>query len=91
MSKKYNTTSTFWCHETHYGKFSMIKPVIFTYNEILYAGIYYHTDAPNSEIVYIDTASNMIPFIVPVYNNHTATVLNEEIYNSIVEDSYNSF
>lgn len=91
MVKRYDTKSTFYCHETHYGKFEMIKPIIFTYNEIVYAGIYYYTTAANSEIVYVDTVANMIPFIVPVYNYNTSTVLNDEIYNSIIEDTHTSF
>lgn len=91
MQKRYNTTESFYCHETHYGQFDMIKPVVFTYNSIQYAGIYYRTTSANSEHVYIDTVSNLIPFIVPVYNTNTFTILNEEIYNSIVEDAYMSF
>lgn len=90
MEKVYNSTTSFSCDYISIGKFEKLKPVIFTYNEELYAGFYYYRGNQKSENVLFEVSGSISPLLIEVYNTNTGTILNEEIYNSLVFDSYKS-
>ena len=70
------------------------KPVTFTYNSVLYFGIHIHITGASydSTKYFIGTASDIsIIDGIYVYNNNTSTILNTEIYNSLVDVSDSSY
>lgn len=87
--KNYNTTDPIYSLTTHGGSGTNWTPVTFTYNNIKYFGIKCVVtgagyEGPGCYAAGYATNWDIIEY-TPIYNNHTSTILNAEIYNSLVE------
>lgn len=89
MQKKYNQSTASMVITIRDGydvsqDYTGIRGVHFTYNGRQYAGIDCYISAPGKDFIqtYGSWNSGFQPFIVPIYNEYTGTVLNSEIWNS---------
>lgn len=88
--KQYNTTDPMYHITIHGGAGTKWTPVTFTYNSIKYFGVKCvvtgagYEGSTNCYAAGYATNWDIIEY-TPIYNNNTSAVINEEIYNSLVE------
>ena len=88
--KQYNTTNPIYHITVHGGAGTNWTPVTFTYNSIKYFGVKCvvigagYEGSANCYAAGYATNWDIIEY-TPFYNNYTSTVINQEIYNSLVE------
>lgn len=87
VGKKYNSSNPVFASFRTTSNYNSPKLIRCTYNGIKYAGLYFYikdNSYNGSSNIFIGKASNLDNVrAINIYNNHTKTVLNSEIYNSI--------